>query len=533
MSGRMSSEYRAGSSSGHVFKPSLQDISLKRFRMRYSTISDCYYLHWDNTVCPALCRINGLENGSNEMDRLTLVKTNKDTAYITSIEDSNMVEMVDSPSPPSISWKFDFSGCGLAVKSILIKARHKTTKYGENLVTFSVEGDRENEIKRTMAFSDYLKEVPILRGSKMVKLTATLHSSVDGTSNTNDTHFLTSSTDDDDCPLDIIINLMCPQPESWPFIGEVLLGLKYNPSGASDSLRDKSDITVDCGLLAGQLQVHLVEGDGLGREKSKKPLNSFLKCAFLPDPNSVTSQQTSPKTSAYPTWSKELIYAGIDNLDLLHGGLEVLLYDHHLFFNDSLIGGLRLSIPQRRSTDKLSAPSVASSNIGYLVSPPNSRCSSPGLPASKDMKSCLSHERINTPTLLLNSGLESEEGIHSSTPDLDQAVSSRILKTRPASFSASSINDLTILRKVPVFTLPNRDSPLLSPRFSPSPILRRKRSPKHSPKSSRPHKTDYIHDWMDSTGDEVVHWSRMLDSPGEWAYCWHLLRGDITPANEL
>lgn len=62
-----------------------------------------------------------------------------------------MVDKVDSP--PSINWKFDFSGCGLAVKSILIKARHKTTKHGENLVTFSIEGDKETEIKRTMAFS--------------------------------------------------------------------------------------------------------------------------------------------------------------------------------------------------------------------------------------------------------------------------------------------------------------------------------------------------------------------------------------------
>ena len=51
------------------------------------------------------------------------------------------------------------------------------------------------------------------------------------------------------------LSLQCPQPESWPFVGEVLLGLKYNPTGASDSLRDKADITVDCGLLGGQLQV--------------------------------------------------------------------------------------------------------------------------------------------------------------------------------------------------------------------------------------------------------------------------------------
>ena len=50
-----------------------------RFRMRYSTFSDCYYLHWDNTVCPALCRIQGLENGASELTGLQLVRTAKET----------------------------------------------------------------------------------------------------------------------------------------------------------------------------------------------------------------------------------------------------------------------------------------------------------------------------------------------------------------------------------------------------------------------------------------------------------------------
>ena len=35
--------------------------------MRYSTLSNCYYLHWDNTVCRQLARIDGLENGAQNI----------------------------------------------------------------------------------------------------------------------------------------------------------------------------------------------------------------------------------------------------------------------------------------------------------------------------------------------------------------------------------------------------------------------------------------------------------------------------------
>ena len=51
-----------------------------------------------------------------------------------------------------------------------------------------------------------LKEVPMLRGSRVVKLTAQIHSYSDDTA--TPTQFLTSSATDEDCPLDIIINLM-------------------------------------------------------------------------------------------------------------------------------------------------------------------------------------------------------------------------------------------------------------------------------------------------------------------------------------
>ena len=46
---------------------SLISLYYCRFRMRYSTLSNCYYLHWDNTVCKQLARIDGLENGAQNI----------------------------------------------------------------------------------------------------------------------------------------------------------------------------------------------------------------------------------------------------------------------------------------------------------------------------------------------------------------------------------------------------------------------------------------------------------------------------------
>ena len=33
--------------------------------MRYSLLSDCYYLHWDDAVCAPLAKIDGLSHGAN------------------------------------------------------------------------------------------------------------------------------------------------------------------------------------------------------------------------------------------------------------------------------------------------------------------------------------------------------------------------------------------------------------------------------------------------------------------------------------
>ena len=42
-----------------------------RFRLRYSSYDDCYYLHWDSAVCPPLARITGLTNGVHSFSGIT------------------------------------------------------------------------------------------------------------------------------------------------------------------------------------------------------------------------------------------------------------------------------------------------------------------------------------------------------------------------------------------------------------------------------------------------------------------------------
>ena len=117
-----------------------------------------------------------------------------------------------------------------------------------------------------------------------------------------------------------------PRRDDWLYAGELLMGLKYTPdecSIKSDPLNDET--------LAGQLQVHIVEGAGFVDEESRKPFNTFVKwyvtnviqiistltCCFTNCcyseliPGRVSSKQTSPQHSAYPTWTKELCFSGM------------------------------------------------------------------------------------------------------------------------------------------------------------------------------------------------------------------------------
>ena len=92
-----------------------------------------------------------------------------------------------------------------------------------------------------------------------------------------------------------------------------------------------------------------------------------------------------------------------------------------------------------------------------------------------------------------------------------------------------------LTRRVPVFTIPRAcDSPTIvlphgSPRLLPKLRKSPKLSPKNSPLNSQKFGSDLMYWWMDSTGTELNHWERALETPGEWVYCWHLLREKITP----
>ena len=53
----------------HLFTHSYMYVI--RFRLRYSVIDDCYYLHWDSAVCPPLAKITGLTNGVHFISGVT------------------------------------------------------------------------------------------------------------------------------------------------------------------------------------------------------------------------------------------------------------------------------------------------------------------------------------------------------------------------------------------------------------------------------------------------------------------------------
>ena len=103
------------------------------------------------------------------------------------------------------------------------------------------------------------------------------------------------------------------------------------------------------------------------------------------------------------------------------------------------------------------------------------------------------------------------------------------------------MNSPSGVRKVPIFTLPRGGN---SP--APSPILSRKgkrystSSPRSSPNrlskcklsNGSSNSGGLMHDWMDAEGCELTHWQSVMDSPGNWIYCWHLLRHDFTLAQQ-
>ena len=76
------------------------------------------------------------------------------------------------------------------------------------------------------------------------------------------------------CPVMVAgcYSLQVPRRDDWLYAGELLMGLKYTP----DECSIKSDLLND-EAVAGQLQVHIVEGAGFVDEESRKPFNTFVK----------------------------------------------------------------------------------------------------------------------------------------------------------------------------------------------------------------------------------------------------------------
>ncbi|CAI8052856.1 hypothetical protein GBAR_LOCUS28922, partial [Geodia barretti] len=333
---------------GFVFKPSLQDISLKRFRMRYSLLSDCYYLHWDDGVCAPLAKIDGLSHGANVFTGVSrLCDDTTGQLYV------GKTDIMDKRS--EVTWKFDFSDCGLVVRQFRVKGRSSE----DDEIDWRVIGDERVGCRPMLAATDDYIDIPEVSGCRVVTVTAVIYAATKGQT----LHVLKEAEEamHGECPLDIKVDLMCPRSQEEGYVGEILLGVKWNP--VDEDVGGGSE---------GQLQVYIVEGAGMVDEDTHKPFNAFIRCNLLPEGK---REHTSPRQTAFPNWAKQFHFHHVDRGDLVNGGLEVLLCDSHLLYN-STIAGIRLCVPQKneRKTSDLKTSPYGSP---LLRSPAISRSASP------------------------------------------------------------------------------------------------------------------------------------------------------------
>lgn len=70
-----------------------------------------------------------------------------------------------------------------------------------------------------------------------------------------------------------------------------------------------------------------------------------------------------------------VVIPGVTKEELVNGGLEVMLYDHHHFSGDHNIGGLRMCVPRKKEDVYHSG----SASPDHASSPVLTRSFSPGL----------------------------------------------------------------------------------------------------------------------------------------------------------
>jgi hypothetical protein len=524
---------------GFVFKPSLQDITLKRFRMRYSLLSDCYYLHWDDAACAALAKIEGLTKGVNSMNGLS--------RYCDNSSGRMFIGRNNGSKKAQITWKFDFSDCGLAVRQFRVKGRCSDSED----IEWRVIGDERVGCRPLLAATEDYIDIPEVYGCRVITVTAVMHQGSD-----QEPLQLLKGEEEGvagDCPLDVKVDLMCPRSQEEGYVGEILLGIKWSPV-TDGSIDDKLD-----GPRDGQLQVYVVEGAGMVDEDTHKPFNAFIKCNLLPEGK---KEHTSPRQTAYPNWAKQFHFQHVERDDLVFSGLEVLLCNSHLLYS-STIAGIRLCVPQRRGADvKEGSPLLRSPVLSRSASPSspltfvsdecpidspshplqNSRHSSPSptllrMPSPSERSKSFGTKsqpkigQINAKSLegLPQSPVALPAFQRSLTPTPRSSSPSHVLSP-PAFRRSRSPSPISIAKSI--FRLSGshlRDNSNATCPIN-SPNLGRKKFKVHQQRGSED--SEFVFSWMSGAGRaEVSHWQQMLDLEGEWVYCWHALRPNLKPVS--
>ncbi|XP_065841660.1 synaptotagmin-like protein 4 [Oscarella lobularis] len=314
--------------SGYVFEPSLQDITTRTFRLRYSTAGDCYYRQWNDDVCPQVASMQRLEAGLVASESIEW-----------NMADGKAFINLAATESGFVSWKIDLVGTGLVFDSVALRAVNDE-QYGGQVI-YQLVGDKEKASLPGLLGGKEVVSTEELAGSKTLTFTIFLNGKSEKCR-----IFPSPSADLVYCPFDIKATLKTPRrAHDSPYVGDLLIGIKFVGESEHRELSSRRR-SIDVGIKRGALRVLVVGGSNLTSvnmlsEKS----DPYVKCYLLPDASKSTKCKTSVKRKELnPSWNEELLFDGISYTDLKNGALEIWVMDWNIAMKNRPIGACRLSL---------------------------------------------------------------------------------------------------------------------------------------------------------------------------------------------
>ncbi|XP_032242603.2 uncharacterized protein LOC116620833 isoform X2 [Nematostella vectensis] len=315
----------------HVITPFRDDVIESRLRLRYSATCDTYYRDWDDVINLSSKNVYpGWERGVFSFDSVNrIVDEKSEQVYF---------DRTPGSATGSISWKFDFSKCGLLVDEVTVKVCCDEGYGGE--ITTTLSGDATAK-RITYLKGGEQESFNQLRDSSTVTLT--IH--FIGEQGQVTKLFPQRIMGGMGYPLDIQFRLKTPASS----LGKprLLIGLMFSNV---QEIQVDSRHYKETGSTRGRgiLHIHVHQARDLYSANGRK-LETATKCFLVPGCKKGKCR-TRNRKGKDPFWNEEFLIVGVDFLQLRRQALELCIVDKSN--KKRFIGGLRLSLGYENVTSE-------------------------------------------------------------------------------------------------------------------------------------------------------------------------------------